>query len=250
MSAPTTREKFTDYCLRKLGAPVVEINVDDDQVNDRIDEALQYYNEYHYDGVERIYLKHQITQEDIDNQYIPLTDLIIGVRNIFPTSASSITGAADGLFNLQYQLRLNDLYDLTNTSLVYYNTVRNFIAELDFLLNGTKPLRFNKHQNRLYIDMLWDKEVQVGQYLIVDCYRALDPTTWTDVWNDMWLKRYATALIKKQWATNIKKFSGLQLPGGVTLDGDKLYAEAHDEIEELETQMQTNYSLPPDFMLG
>lgn len=249
MAAPTTREQFTDYCLRKLGAPVIEINVDDDQVSDRVDEALQYYNEYHYDGVERIYLKHQVTQQDINNGYLPLTDLIIGVRNIFPISGDNVTGS-DGLFNLQYQLRLNDLYDLTNVSLVYYNTVRNYLAELDLLLNGTKPLRFNKNQNRLYIDMDWTTDVQVGQFVIVDCYRALDPTTWTDVWNDMWLKRYATALIKKQWAANIKKFSGLQLPGGVTLDGDSLYKEATDEMEELETQMQTNYSLPPDFMIG
>ena len=249
MAAPTSRDQFTDYCLRKLGAPVVEINVDDDQVSDRIDEALQYYNEYHYDGVERIYLKHQVTSNDINNGYLPLTDLIIGVRNIFPISGDNVTGS-DGLFNLQYQLRLNDLYDLTNVSLVYYNTVRNYLAELDLMLNGTKPLRFNKHQNRLYIDMDWTTDVQVGQFVIVDCYRALDPQTWADVWNDMWLKRYATALIKKQWATNIKKFSGLQLPGGVTLDGDKLYEEASDELKELEDQMQTNYSLPPDFMIG
>jgi hypothetical protein len=250
MSAPTTRDTFTDYCLRKLGYPVVEINVDDDQVSDRIDEAIQYYQEYHYDGVERFYLKYQLTSTDITNGYIPLSDLIIGVRNIFPFSGDSTASTNAGLFNLQYQLRLNDLYDLTNTSLVYYNTVRDYIATLDLLLNGTKPIRFNKNQNRLYIDMAWDQNVQVGSWVIVDCYRALDPVTWADVWNDIWLKRYAVALIKKQWATNIKKFSGLQLPGGVTLDGDKLYAEAHDEIEELENQMQTNYSLPPDFMVG
>ena len=250
MAAPTTRDGFTDYCLRKLGHPVVEINVDDDQVSDRIDEALQYYQEYHYDGVERIYLKHQVTADDIANGYIPLTDLIIGVRNIFPFSGDNTSGSSDGLFNLQYQLRLNDLYDLTNTSLVYYSTVRDYIAMLDLLLNGTKPLRFNKHQNRLYIDMKWSSEMEVGQYIIVDCYRAMDPVTWADVWNDIWLKRYATCLIKKQWATNIKKFSGLQLPGGVTLDGDSLYKEAVEEMTELEEQMQTNYSLPPDFMVG
>lgn len=250
MAAPTTRDTFTDYCLRKLGHPVVEINVDDDQVSDRIDEALQFYQEFHYDGVERIYLKHQVTSQNIADGYIPLTDLIIGVRNIFPFSGTTTSGTADGLFNLQYQLRLNDLYDLTNTSLVYYNTVRDYIAMLDMLLNGTKPLRFNKHQNRLYIDMKWQDEDIEGKWIIVDCYRAMDPTTWADVWNDMWLKRYATALIKKQWATNIKKFSGLQLPGGVTLDGDKLYEEASSEIEELEKQAQDTFSLPPDFMMG
>lgn len=250
MSAPTTKTEFIDYCLRKLGAPVVEINVDDDQVYDRVDEALQYYQEFHYDGVERIYLKHQVTADDITNGYIPLTDLIIGVRNIFPYTGDNTSGASNGLFNLQYQLRLNDLYDLTNTSLVYYNTVRDYIATLDFLLNGQKPLRFNKLQNRLHIDQSWENEVLVGQYIIVDCYRAMDPVTWSEMWNDMWLKRYAVALIKKQWATNIKKFSGLQLPGGVTLDGDKLYEEAHDEIEKLEEQIQTTFSLPADFMVG
>lgn len=250
MSAPTNKTQFIDYCLRKLGAPVVEINVDDDQVLDRVDEALQYYQEFHYDGVERIYLKHAVTQNDITNGYIPLNDLIIGVRTIFPFSGDNNSGASDGLFNLQYQLRLNDLYDLTNTSLVYYNTVRNYIATLDFLLNGQKPLRFNKNQNRLHIDQSWANEVMIGQFIIVDCYRAMDPDLYADMWNDMWLKRYAVALIKKQWATNIKKFSGLQLPGGVTLDGDKLYEEAHDEIEKLEEQIQTTFSLPADFMVG
>lgn len=250
MSAPINKTEFIDYCLRKLGAPVVEINVDDDQVYDRVDEALQYYQEFHYDGVERIYLKYQVTTTDITNGYIPLNDLIIGVRTIFPFSGDNTSGASNGLFNLQYQLRLNDLYDLTNTSLVYYNTVRDYIATLDFLLNGQKPLRFNKNQNRLYIDQSWANEIMVGQFIIVDCYRAMDPAVYADMWNDMWLKRYAVALIKKQWATNIKKFSGLQLPGGVTLDGDKLYEEAHDEIEKLEEQIQTTFSLPADFMVG
>lgn len=250
MAIPSSRDTFTDYCLRQLGYPVVEVNVDDDQVSDRIDEALQYFNEYHFDGVERFYLKYQLTQTDIDNGYIPTTDLIIGVRNIFPFSGDATASTNNGLFNLQYQLRLNDLYDLTNTSLVYYYSVRNYIAELDLLLNGTKPIRFNRHQNRLYIDMAWDQNVRVGSYVIVDCYRALDPVTWSSVWNNLWLKRYATALIKRQWAVNIKKFSGLQLPGGVTLDGDKLYAEATQEIMDLENQMQTSYSLPPDFMVG
>jgi hypothetical protein len=251
MAHPTTRDTLIDYVLRKLGAPVVEINVDDDQVSDRIDEALQYFQEFHYDGVERIYLKYQVTQTDITNGYIPLNELIIGVRNIFPYSGdNTASGGTDGLFNLQYQLRLNDLYDLTNTSLVYYNTVRDYIATLDLLLNGSKPLRFNKHQNRLYIDQSWSNELHSSMYIIVDCYRAMDPELWASVWNDIWLKRYATCLIKKQWATNIKKFSGIALPGGVTLDGDKLYAEAVQEKEELEQEIQTMFSLPADFMVG
>jgi hypothetical protein len=134
--------------------------------------------------------------------------------------------------------------------MVYYTQARSHIAMLDMILNGTKPLRFNRHQNRLHIDMSWANSVEVDNYIIVECYRALDPATWSDVWNDMWLKRYATALIKKQWATNIKKFSGITLPGGVTLDGDKLYDEAVTEIKELEDRAQDTFSLPPDFMLG
>jgi hypothetical protein len=249
LSKPATRTEFKDFCLRRLGAPVLEINIDEDQVEDCVEEALEYYHEFHFDGVERIYLKHQVTADDKTNGYIPLNDLIIGVVNIFPfvDSGSSSSG---GLFNSIYQIRLNDIYDLTNTSIVYYANTMSYIAMLDLLLNGQKPLRFNRHQNRLHIDMNWDNNIDVGDYIIVECYRALDPATWTDVWNDMWLKRYATALIKKQWATNIKKFSGITLPGGVTLDGDKLYDEAITEIKELEDRAQDTFSLPSDFMMG
>lgn len=248
-SKPTTREEFKNYCLRDLGAPVLEINVDDDQIEDRIEEALEYYHEFHFDGVERFYLKHQITSDDITNGYIPVADYIIGVVNIFPWNGNG-GSSSDSLFNIQYQLRLNDIWDLSNTTMVYYTQARSHIAMLDMILNGTKPIRFNRHQNRLHIDMSWSTSVQVGDYIVVECYRALDPATWTDVWNDMWLKRYAAALIKKQWATNIKKFSGITLPGGVTLDGDKLYDEAVTEIKELEDRAQDTFSLPPDFMVG
>lgn len=248
-SKPATREEFKNYCLRDLGAPVLEINIDDDQIEDRIEEALEYYHEFHFDGVERFYLKHLITSDDITNGYIPIADYIIGVVNIFPWNGNG-GSSSDSLFNIQYQLRLNDIWDMSNTSMVYYTQARSHISMLDMILNGTKPIRFNRHQNRLHIDMSWANSVEAGNYIIVECYRALDPVTWTDVWNDMWLKRYATALIKKQWATNIKKFSGITLPGGVTLDGDKLYDEAIGEIKELEDRAQDTFSLPPDFMLG
>jgi len=249
LSKPTTREEFKNYCLRDLGAPVLEINVDDDQIEDRIEEALEYYHEFHFDGVERYYLKHKITADDITNGYIPIADYIIGVVNIFPWNGNG-GSSSDNLFNIQYQLRLNDIWDLSNSTMTYYTQSRSHIAMLDMILNGTKPIRFNRHQNRLHIDMSWANSVQVDNYIIVECYRALDPTTWSDVWNDMWLKRYAAALIKKQWATNIKKFSGITLPGGVTLDGDKLYDEAVTEIKELEDRAQDTFSLPPDFMVG
>jgi len=249
MSKPATRTEFKDYCLRRLGAPVLEINIDEDQVEDCIEEALQYYHEFHFDGVERYYLKHQITADDVTNGYIPIADHIIGVVNIFPWNGNG-GSSSDALFNIQYQLRLNDIWDLSNTTMTYYTQARSHIAMLDMLLNGTKPLRFNRHQNRLHIDMSWANAVEVDNYIIVECYRAMDPATWSDVWNDMWLKRYATAIIKKQWATNIKKFSGITLPGGVTLDGDKLYDEAITEINELEQRAQDTFSLPSDFMLG
>lgn len=249
ISKPATRTEFKDFCLRRLGAPVLEINIDEDQVEDCIEEALEYYHEFHFDGVERFHLKHQITQTDITNGYIPIPDYIIGVINIFPWNGNG-GSSSDSLFNIQYQLRLTDLWDLANSTMLYYTQARSHITMLDMLLNGTKPLRFNRHLNKLHIDMLWAQNVEVDNYVIVECYRALDPETWSNVWNDMWLKRYATALIKKQWATNIKKFSGITLPGGVTLDGDKLYDEAVTEVKELEDRAQDTFSLPPDFMLG
>lgn len=247
-SKPANRQEFVDYCLRRLGAPVVEINVDELQLEDCVEEALEYYHDFHYDAVERVLLKHQVTAQNIADGYIDIPDAVIGVTNIFPfTDSASNTS---NLFSAVYQLRLNDLYDLTSTSILYYTQTMQYISLLDTLLNGQKPLRFNRHMNRLHIDMEWAASIQENRWIIVDGYRYLDPSVFTNVWNDMWLKKYATALMKKQWATNLKKFSGIQLPGGVTLDGDKLYQEATDEISELEKEAQDTWSLPPDFMVG
>lgn len=244
--AVTSREELKEYCLRSLGAPVVEINVDDDQLEDRVDESLEYWRQYHWDGIEKIYLKHQVTQEDKDNKYIPIPDLVYGVNRVIPLSLQS---SSKNLFNMQYQLRLHDLYDLSSTSLIYYKSVMSHIALLDMELNGPQTFRFNRISGKLMIELDWDSEVNVGDFIVVDCYRVLDPTENIKLWNEMWLKHYTTALFKKQWATNIKKFSGIQLPGGVTLDGDKLYDEAIGEIKDLEDELK-NKSAPLEFFLG
>lgn len=244
--AVTSREQLKEYCLRSLGDPVVQINVDDMQIEDRVDEALDYWRQYHWDGVEKLYLKHQVTAQDKTNKYIPIPDLVYGVNRVIPLSLQS---SSKDLFNIQYQLRLHDLYDLTSTSLIYYKTVMNHIALLDMELNGPQSFRFNRMSGKLHIELDWNSEVKVNDWIVVDCYRALDPVENTKVWNEAWLKHYTTALIKRQWATNIKKFSGIQLPGGVTLDGDKLYDEAVGEIKDLEDELK-NKSAPLEFFLG
>ena len=245
--AVTTRQGLIDYCLRSLGDPVVEINVDDQQVEDRVDEAIEYFRLYHYEGIEKIYLKHQITQDDINQKSIPVPDLVYGVIRVFPTASG--TSTSKSIFDLQYQLRLNDLYDLTSTSIIYYQMVMNHLALLDITLNGHPQCRFNRLSGRLYIEAMWQEEMQIGNYILVEAYRVMDPTEAPKMYNEPWLKHYTTALIKRQWATNIKKFSGLQLPGGVTLDGDKLYQEAMQEIKDLEDDLQ-NKSAPLSFFLG
>ena len=247
MATVNSRESLKQYCLRNLGAPVVEINVDDDQLEDRIDEALEFFRLYHYDGIEKVYLKHMITQEDINNKYIPMSPLVYGVQRVLPIASG--TGSSKNIFDLQYQLRLNDLYDLTSTSIIYYSTVMSHLSLLDMMLNGHVIYRFNRYQDRLYLDLDWTADVEPGRYVIVECYRAMDFDTYARLWSEPWLKHYATALFKRAWATNLKKFSGMQLPGGVTIDGDKLYDEAQSEIKDLEEEL-VNKSAPLDFFLG
>jgi len=336
--AVTSRATLTEYALRALGEPVVEINVDDSQLEERIDEALDYWNQYHFDGAEKMYLKQKITASTIaittatsanfplgstvtgstsgataevvmehgreedaniivvkdvttndsnnaqnvfnsdttstfvagetitcsdggataviaadgvtlgtyDLRYIPLPDYIYGVTRVIPFTAAS---SSKNLFDLQYQLRLNDLYDLTSTSIIYYKTVMSHISLLNIELNGYPLYRFNRMMGRLTLDVSWSSAFALGDFIMIECYRALDPSTFSKVWNEPWFRRYVTALFKRQWATNIKKFQGIQLPGGVTIDGDKLYAEAITEIRELEDEM-LNKSAPLEFFLG
>ena len=320
MAAVSTREGLKQYALRDLGAPVLEINVDDDQLEDRLDEALDYWRLYHYEGIEQIYLKQQIRASEIvlttsvaanfdlteritgassgataevcressrvssgtlllvrnisgtftagesitgansgttattvsitlreyDNRYVEIPDYVWGVTKILSAGQAS---SSKNIFDLQYQLRLNDLYDLTSTSLIYYKTVMSHLALLDLELNGHQGFRFNRLNNRLYLDANWATDFILGDYIIVQSYRAMDPTTWSRVYNEPWLKHYVSALFKRQWATNLKKFSGIQLPGGVTLDGDKLYSEAMEEIDKLEQDLMTK-SAPLDFFMG
>lgn len=247
MAVPTTKAEFKEYCLRKLGKPVIEINVDDDQVDDRIDEAIRYWYDYHFDGSERTYYKHAITETDVANKYITLPENIIGAVSIFSMSDPSIR--SDDLFNIRYQIALNDLYTLTNVSIVPYYMVMEHLSLLTEMLVGKQPIRYSRHKDRLHIDMDWNT-VAVGEFLLVEAYEIVDPEVWTDAWNDRWLQNYATALIKRQWGSNLTKFSGMVLPGGVQFNGEKIYDDATEEIRRMEEEMISSYSLPVLDMIG
>lgn len=247
MAVPTSRAEFKEYCLRKLGKPVLEINVDDDQVDDRVDEALKYYWDYHFDGSERTYYKHQITAADKVNKYITLPENIIGAVSIFNIGDPAVR--ADDLFNIRYQIALNDLYTLTSVSLVPYYMVMQHLGIIQELLVGKQPIRYQRHMNRLNIDMDWNT-LSEGSWIIVEAYSVIDPEDWTDAYGDRWLQNYCTALIKRQWGTNMKKFNNMQLPGGVTMNGQQIYDEADQEIKEMEKDMVLNLSLPAMDMVG
>lgn len=246
MALPINRSEFKEYCLRQLGKPVVEINVDDDQVEDRISEALKYWYDYHFDGSEKTYYKKIITADDISNKYIVLPDNIIGAVTIFPLGSAL---GLNNLFNIRYQIALNDLYTLTSVSMVPYYMAMNHIQFLEQMLIGQQPLRYNRHNNRLYIDMSWDL-IAVGDYLIVEAYQIVDPDLYIKAWGDRWLLRYAACLIKQQWGQNLKKFEGMKMPGGLTFNGQKIYDEATTERNELEREMIYTYSLPATDMIG
>ena len=271
MAIPTSKTTFKSYCLRALGFGVIDINVSDDQVDDRIDEALQYFAQYHYDGVEKMYLKYQITQDDLDRaasndtttatdtvdsnitatfkegkNFIPMPSSVVSVIQIFPFDDQT----TNNMFDIRYQLRLNDLYDFSSTSIIHYQMTMQQLDFLSHILVGEKPLRFNQHQNRLYIDMDFANDIDVGEFLIIECYRKIDPATYTDIFDDIYLKRYATALIKRQWGANLSKFQGVQLLGGVEMNGEAIYSQAQDEINKLEEEIQLAFETPIDYMVG
>lgn len=246
MATPTTKAEFKEYCLRTLGKPVIEINVDDDQVDDRIDEALRYYWDYHHDGAEKTFYKYQITEQDKNNKYITIPENIIGVINLFDLGSALGT---NNLFNIRYQIALNDLYTLTSVSMVPYFMAMQHIQFLEYLLVGKQPLRYNRNVNKLHLDMDWDR-LKIGNYIIVEAYGVVDPNTYVDVWKDRWLLRYATCLIKQQWGTNLKKFQGMKMPGGLEFSGQNIYNEATNERDILEKEMIMNYSLPVTDMIG
>ena len=305
MARPNTRATFKEYCLRNLGKPVIDINVDEDQVEDRIDEAIQYFSQYHTDGVERMYLKYKVTADDkvrlrknndftvfeegtyADNielesgtntdlegagdllgedgkaihlessnlvstkyeenqNYLVIPDSVLSVINIFPLSDR----ANLNMFDVRYQLRLNDLYDFSSTSIIHYELTMRHLDFLDHILVGEKPIRFNTLSNRLYIDMDWQEDIDADEYLIIECYRQLDPTQHTRMFDDMYLKRYATALIKRQWGQNLSKFNGTAMLGGVTLNGPELFSTAISEQQKLEEEIRLNFEEPPHIMQG
>lgn len=275
MAKPSTRQELVDYCLRRLGAPVLEINVDDDQIDDLVDDALQYFNERHFDGVERMYLKYQITQDDIDrgkaqktsgvgiktttgtspvgtfnfyesSNYIQVPDSVIGIEKVFKFDTSSISG---GMFSIKYQLFLNDLYYFNSVELLQYAMVKSYLEDIDFLLTTDKQIRFNKRQNRMYLDIDWGAQ-SAGNFLVIDCYRILDPNDFTKVYNDSFLKQYLTSLIKRQWGQNLIKFKGVKLPGGIELNGREFYDDAQRELDDLKQRMASEYELPPYDFIG
>lgn len=248
MANPASRQELIDYCLRKLGHPVLEINIDDDQIEDRIDEAFQTYRDFHYDAVELVYLKQEITANVMSDQYITLNDAVTSVVRVLPFSSKTTSGV--DMFDVRYQILLNDLYSIQSTDVIYYTQIKTHLQLMQDLLVGQKPIRFNRHQNRLYIDFDWKNDVDIGEYVIIEAYRLLDPTTYTDVYNDGFLKRYATALLKQQWGINLKKFDGVQLPGGVTLNGQKIYDEATEELAALKEEVQSTFQLPVDMFVG
>ncbi len=321
MAKPNSRQTFSDYCLRSLGAPVIEINVDEDQIDDRIDEALQFYQFYHADSIEKFYLKHKVTNStltltasvagnfqvgetitggtsgakaviktaaatkitynqlddtnvafaanetitgdttsatatissiskgDIENGYIALNDAITDVVRVMPIRDSV---SSTDMFDIRYQIHLNDIHSVGFMgNLTEYVMSRQFLSLLDVVVDSDdKQINFDRHKNRLDIFMDWDEEVDVDDYLVVECYRIIDPDTFTDVYNDYFLKRYATALIKRQWGTNLLKFEGMVMPGGVTFNGRQLFDDANEEITRLEEEARLNWEQPIDFMTG
>lgn len=246
MAQPTTRNEFKEWCLRKLGRPVIEINVDEDQVDDRVDEALSYYWDYHFDGTEKQYLKHVITANTISNGYITIPENIIGVVNLFDINASV---SSANLFDIRYQFALNAAHDISHYSMQEFYMTMQHVAFLQEILTGSQPLRYNRHINRLYIDMDWDR-VTVGEYIIAECYSIIDPATYADVWKDRWLQNYATAKIKYQWGSNLTKFTGMQLPGGVTFNGEQILQDAAADIAKMEEEMIISFSLPLTDLMG
>ena len=257
MATITSRTAFKDYCLRRLGFPVIEINVDDDQVEDRIDDALQYWQDYHFDGLQKVYYVKALLPADVTQRYLDLSTAldtsnnamqIVGVTRIFPLYDSQ---ASINMFDLRYQLRLNELYDFTSASYINYTMTQQHLRMLEQQFTGEVPIRFQRHMQRLYIDWAWGaSEAPAGTIVVAECYANIDPAIYTQAWNDRWLKEYATALIKRSWGNNLKKFNGIQLPGGVTLNGDKIYQEAADEINALHAEIGDKYGAPLEMFMN
>jgi hypothetical protein len=251
MANPNSRDSLIEYCKRRLGDPVIEINVDEDQVEDRVDEAIQYYQEFHSDATFRGYLKHQVTQTDIDNKYISISSDVLFVSRMFGIASGTESGK--NMFNLKYQMHLNDIAQMHkyNGDLAYYEQMQQYLSTLDMVLNGAPIIDFSRRQNRVYIHGNFeDEDIVLGDYIVFEVYQTVDPNTHTSIYNDMWLKQYTTSLIKQQWGMNLMKFEGMQLPGGVTMNGRQIYEDALQEIETLQEKIRLEQELPPDFFIG
>lgn len=249
MPATTTREQFIDNCKRRLGFPVIQLNLDDDQIEDRVDEALYYYQQFHFDATEMFYLSHALTADDITNGYIDIATVdsnIIGITRIFSFTQSNIQR---NMFDIRYQLRLQDIQSLLSTSFMQYYITQTHLSMIDLLLVGQVPIDYSRHQGRLYLRIDWST-VSAGDYIIVECRKVLDPDTYPKVYGDIWLQRYATALIKRQWGENLKLYNGIALVGGVTLNADKILEDAMTEIKELEDKLRLEFELPPTMEVG
>jgi len=250
MANPSTRQGLIDYCLRRLGDPVIEINVDEDQIEDRVDEALQYFREYHSDATYRGYIQHQLTADDIANKYISISSNVQQVTKLFKLEQGLYSR---NMFSIKYQMHLNDIANMHSYigDLAYYEQVMQYMSLLDQRLNGTPQVDYVRKQNRLYIHGNFeDGDIEAGEYIVAEVYSIIDEGDHTAVWNDMWLKEYTTQLLKLQWGTNLIKFEGMQLPGGVTLNGRQLYEDAMQELERLREKLRMDHELPVDFFLG
>ena len=251
MAPPNSKTTLIDYCKRRLGAPVIEINIDEEQAEDRVDEALEYYQEFHSDATVKGYMKHQVTGTDVSNEYISVSSDIIQVTKMFPITSNFNT--ARNFFDIKYQMMLNDLADFATFSgdVAYYEQIQQYLRLLEMKLNGHPIVNFVRRQNRLYIHGDFaDNDIKAGDFIVAEVYTIINPTTHTSVFNDMWLKEYTTALIKQQWGSNLIKFEGMQLPGGVQLNGRQIYDDATNEIVALRERIRVEHELPPDFFVG
>ena len=285
MAKPASKTELKQYCLRQLGAPVLEINVADEQIDDLMDDALQYFQERHFDGVERMYLKHQLTQDEVDrgqasneadstntvgivttsatstsisgygttvtnwyenSNFLQVLDAVIGIEKVFKFDSSTIS---TGMFSIKYQLFLNDLYQFSSLDLLQYAMTKTYLEDIDRLLTTDKQIRFNQRQDRLYLDIDWSAEDK-DNWLVIECFRIVDPDSFTGIYNDSFLKRYLTALIKRQWGQNLIKFTGVKLPGGIELNGRQIYDDAQVELDKIQEMMSNTYEIPPFDMIG
>lgn len=233
MAQPQSREDFKDYILRKIGAPVIEINVSEEQVEDRVDEAISFWRDYHYNGSQLVYLKHEITQTDKDNGYITLPQQLLGISKVFDFDTSISMGG--GMFNVQYQFVLNNIQDMTSYSMTNYYMTMQHIEFMQELLVGKPLIRYNKHVNKLFIDNRRERWV-VGSYIIIEAYDIVDADAYADVWTDRWLQNYAAVLVREQWGLNLTKFTNMQLVGGVSFNGEQILSEARAEREKMEEE--------------